>query len=543
MKKIWIHSLFLVLFLLGTTTICEAKVKLPRFVSDGMVLQRGQKLTIWGTADSGEAVNVKFLKKEYKTTADEQGKWQVELPSLKPGGPYTMTINDITIKDILVGDVWLCSGQSNMELPVVRVLELFRDEIEKDSNPMIHHIKVPWNSNLHRTEDDILPTQWEPLTPKNALSFSALAYFFAKDIYAKTKVPVGIINSCLSGSPIEAWISEEGLKSFPVYLNDKRMYESDQLRNDLDKMEAEKNQAWFTALYRGDNGIHESIPWYADNYNNDEWSSKDLFSTDWSTDGLNNVNGSHWLRREFHVPEPWVKEKAVLYLGTIRGGDSTYVNGKFLGTTGDPYTPRVYSIPKEMLRAGTNNITVRIISCNGKPYVVKEKPYKIVFEGGETIKLEGEWKYRQGANMLPMGGRSPFILKPEGLYNAMIAPFLHYGISGVIWYQGEANTGRYNEYASLLEVMIDDWRQKWEVTDLPFYVVELADFLPREDIEGRKMWAKFREAQAEVANTVDKVRLIKNSDLGEWNDIHPLDKKTVGKRVSEAVWNDIQKRH
>lgn len=206
-----------------------------------MVLQRGEPVNIWGTADPDETVDITFLKKKYKTVADVQGNWKVTLPILKAGGPYTMAINDIELKDILIGDVWVCSGQSNMELPVSRVTDRFRDEISTDSNyPMVRYIKTPLLYNFHAPQADIPGISWQAMTPENVMPFSALAYFFAKDVYQKTKVPVGIINSSVGGSPVEAWISEEGLKPFPYYLNEKRIYESDDLVESMKKRRGRK---------------------------------------------------------------------------------------------------------------------------------------------------------------------------------------------------------------------------------------------------------------------------------------------------------------
>ena len=213
-----------------------------------------------------------------------------------------------------------------------------------------------------------------------------------------------------------------------------------------------------------------------------------------------------------------------------------------MGTVSYQYPPRIYTIPAGLLKAGKNTITIRLFSYGGFPHFVKKKPYKILFgkgqpEKGESeISLEGNWKYRLGAPMPAAPGQTAFHYKPVGLYNAMIAPLLNYTVSGVIWYQGESNVSRRNEYKDLLTAMIADWRQHWNRPDMPFYVIELADFLSPEDKGGRAAWAEFRKVQAEVANTNKNVTLIKNGDLGEWNDIHPLDKKTLGQRVSQAVF-------
>lgn len=537
-----------VLLCLCATSMVNAKVKLPALISDGMVLQREQPIKVWGTADAGESVQVKFLKNAtptgvkggklkatYTVTADANGKWTLTLPAMKPGGPYILQVNDIELKDILVGDVWLCSGQSNMELPVSRVTDMFRDEISAYENTNIRQLKVPNIFNFHAPQADLPDyVAWKPLTQENVMNFSALAYFFAKAMYEKNSIPVGLINSSWGGTPVEAWISEEGLKEFPKYINDKRQYEDDAYLKSIKQTEGLNFYRWNTSLYRGDAGLHEATPWYAANYNDKDWKTVDLFSTNWGTNGLNPINGSHWFRKEVEVPQDWNGKEATLRLGCIVDADSVYVNGTFVGTVSYQYPPRIYTIPAGVLKAGKNTVTIRLISNNGYPHFVKEKPYKIIC-GNEEVSLQGEWKYRLGASMPPAPGMMFFCYKPVCLYNAMIAPLQNYGIRGVLWYQGESNVDRRNEYAALLTTMIADWRSSFDKPELPFYIVELADFLSKDDISGRQAWAEMRKEQAKVAKTNRNTRLIRNSDLGEWNDIHPLDKKTLGQRAAESA--------
>ena len=537
-----------VLLCLCATSMVDAKVKLPALISDGMVLQREQPIKVWGTADAGESVQVKFLKNAtptgvkggklkvaYTVTADANGRWTLTLPAMKPGGPYILQVNDIELKDILVGDVWLCSGQSNMELPVSRVTDMFRDEIAAYENTNIRQLKVPNIFNFHAPQADLPDyVAWKPLTQENVMNFSALGYFFAKAMYEKNSIPVGLINSSWGGTPAEAWISEEGLKEFPKYINDKRQYEDDAYLKSIKQTEGLSFYRWNTSLYRGDAGLHEATPWYSANYNDKDWKTVDLFSTDWGTNGLNPINGSHWFRKEVEVPQDWNGKEATLRLGCIVDADSVYVNGTFVGTISYQYPPRIYTIPAGVLKAGKNTVTIRLISNNSYPHFVKEKPYKIIC-GNEEVSLQGEWKYRLGAPMPPAPGMMFFCYEPVCLYNAMIAPLQNYGIRGVLWYQGESNVDRRNEYAALLTALIADWRNTFGNPELPFYIVELADFLSRDDVSGRQAWAEMRKEQAKVAETNRNTRLIRNSDLGEWNDIHPLDKKTLGQRAAESA--------
>ena len=233
-------------------------------------------------------------------------------------------------------------------------------------------------------------------------------------------------------------------------------------------------------------------------------------------------------------------KEAIIRMGCIVDADSVYVNGHFVGNTTYQYPPRIYRIPAGVLKAGVNNITVRVISNGGQPSFVPEKPYKIIC-GTEEISLEGTWKYKLGSPMPQAPSMMFFFYKPVCLYNAMISPLRNMKFQGVLWYQGESNVDRRNEYAALLGTMIRNWRETFKDNDLPFYIVELADFLHKEDKEGRKAWQQMRDEQAKVTDTVTGTELIKNKDLGEWNDIHPLDKKTLGKRVCKAALKDIKK--
>ena len=292
-----------VLLYLCATSWADAKVKLPALISDGMVLQREQSVKVWGTADAGENITIEFQKKSYHTTADANGQWSITLPPLKAGGPFLMQINDIKLNDILVGDVWLCSGQSNMELPVKRVMDMFSNEILNYNNEKIRQILIPRKYNFHAPQEEMSATSWKTLTQKNVMEFSALAYFFAKEMYEKTGIPVGLINSSWGGTPVEAWISEEGLKEFPLYINSKRLYEDDAYCSHIKKLEAENFYRWNLSLYRSDAGLHESTPWYATNYDDNNWQTVNMFSQSWGNNGLNPIGGSHWLRQDIEIPQ------------------------------------------------------------------------------------------------------------------------------------------------------------------------------------------------------------------------------------------------
>ncbi|MCD8283092.1 MAG: sialate O-acetylesterase, partial [Prevotella sp.] len=517
----------------------RAEVVLPSLLTDGMVLQRDVPNKLWGMASAGETVEVRFMAKTYTATAGADGAWSVVLPATKAGGPYEIDVAGRVIGDVLIGDVWLCAGQSNMELPVSRVTDMFADEIAAYENDRIRQVIVPKTFNFHAPQSDMPPAHWTPLTQENVMSFSALAYFFAKEMYARTGVPVGIINASWGGTPITSWMSEEALAGYPRYINEKRLYEDDGYLERIKQLEGENFARWDGVLHSSDPGLNASPAWFDPSYDDSDWQRTDMFSPAWGADDIGPIGGSHWLRKDVTLSADWADVPAVLRLGCIVDADSVYVNGVFVGSTGYMYPPRIYNIPAGVLREGTNNITVRIVSNGGKPGFVREKPYKLIRTtadgAADEVSLEGTWRYRTGAPMPPAPGMKFFCYEPVGLYNAMIAPLSGCALRGVVWYQGESNVGQRSEYAALLAGMIAGWRLTFGAPELPFFVVELADYLPREDTAGRLAWAQMRAAQAEGAALAGNAYLIKNDDLGEWNDIHPLDKKTLAGRIADAA--------
>lgn len=515
-------------------------VRLPSVLGDGMVLQRNEPIKVWGWADKGEQFEIHWNEECFPVTASEDGVWETVLPAMHAGGPYSMKIGDIELKDILIGDVYLCSGQSNMELPVRRVTDMFAEEIASYENNFIRHYTVPLTYNFNEEMDDTPEAEWKACTQENVMDFSALAYFFAKALHKKTGVPVGLINSSWGGTPVEAWMSEDALMPFPKYINEKRIYEDESYCREIKQLEGKAFHLWNTALYEGDPGYAGPLKWFDPDFDDSKWPKVDMFSTDWGNDGHNPCGGSHWLRKEFKCSKALAGKEAVLRLGCIVDADSVYVNGHFVGTTSYQYPPRIYTIPEGILRAGTNNITIRVVSNGGQPSFVKEKPYKIIC-GSKEIDLEGKWKYMQGAPMPQAPSMMFFCYKPVCLYNAMISPLRNLNFQGVLWYQGESNVDRRHEYAELLKAMIQDWRGTFDDPDLPFYIAELADFLHKDDKAGREAWEEMRQEQARAAKISGHAVLIKNKDLGEWNDIHPLDKKTLGKRMANEAIKDVRK--
>ena len=520
-----IFTLFIILI---SSVIIEAKVKLPTLITDGMILQRNQNVTIWGSADSGEKVNLKFLNKKYQTIADNSGNWKIKLAPMKAGGPFEMVINEITIKDILIGDVWIASGQSNMELPMRRLKPLYGDEIKNANNQNIRFFTVPQKYNFKAPQTELDGGKWEANNPETILNFSGVAYFFAKKISKKNNVPVGIIHTSLGGSPVQAWMDENSLRNYPEYLEEAKKWQDDALIKSTEATEFALSKAWYAELDQSDIGL------------NQHWQNYELDDSDWKTlqipgsweDKEGFFDGSVWLRKEITLPKDADKKAAFLNLGRIKDADVTYINGTKVGNVTYEYPPRWYDIPAGVLREGKNIIAVRVSNGSGKGQFIADKPYYLEIDG-QKIDLKGEWKYKIGAKMEKMAPGQTFIRwKPTGLYNAMIHPLINYNVKGALWYQGESNTGKPKEYGDLLTKMILDWRNKWNQKEMPFLIVQLANFMEARKLPLESNWAELRDQQRLISKNVPNVGLAVTIDLGEWNDIHPLNKKSVGDRLA-----------
>jgi len=512
-----------------------SQVRLPRLVNDGMVLQRDTRLKIWGWAAPGEKLTVSINRKEYGTRADDQGRWLIELPPSPAGGPYELVIdasNHLVVHDILFGDVWVCSGQSNMVLPMERVKYKYADIIARTDNPLIRQFFVPNEYNFIKQQEDLSSGHWEAATPKSVLHFTATGYFFAKTLFEKYHVPIGLINASVGGAPVEAWLSEETLRSFPVYLARAEQCRVPGYIDSVKLAENRMNIDWYTDLWKKDAGLHEEKKWYDNSYDASQWPVMHLPGYWAGGDGKPAGNGVMWLRKEITLPENMVGQPARLLLGRIIDRDSAYLNGIFVGTIGYQYPPRIYELPSNLLKAGKNILAVRVISNAGRGGFATGKTYALM-AGGNSISLEGDWQYRRGASLGPLAPPTFFQYEPLGLFNGLIAPLANYAIKGVIWYQGEANISRAAEYTGLLSAMIADWRKNWQ-ENFPFLFVQLANYREGPEPNPESPWADLREAQRKtlgVTNTAMAVAM----DVGEWNDLHPLDKEDVGRRLALAA--------
>lgn len=510
----------------------HGQVRVPRLISDGMVLQRNTPIHIWGWASMGEEITVDFDGEKAKTTTNEDGRWLVTLSPKKGGGPYNMQIdgiNHIEIRNVLVGDVWVCSGQSNMELPMERVKDKYAAEIANAKNDLIRQFLVPVRYDFSGLRDNLSSGHWEAADPATVLSFSAVAYFFAREIYNRYHVPVGLINNAVGGSPAEAWLSADALEKFPAELAAASRFASSAYRDSISAADKAAGEKWYGRVWLEDKGLHEDKPWYDPSYDAGGWESMILPVFSWADHGGPSEDGVVWFRKEIDVPAAMTGQPAVLVLGRIIDRDSVYVNGVLAGTSGYQWLPRRYELPSGLLKPGKNVVVIRVINSSGRGGFDPEKTYELM-AGGQTVDLAGSWKYKVGMTTSPLPSTVTFLYQPGGLFNGMLAPLVNYTIKGVIWYQGEANTSRAAEYGRMFPVLINNWRGRWRQAELPFLFVQLAGFMPAKDQPSESQWAELREAQR-LTLSLPQTGMAVAMDLGSWSDVHPSDKEDVGKRL------------
>ncbi|HLX67348.1 MAG TPA: sialate O-acetylesterase, partial [Puia sp.] len=460
-------------------------------------------------------------------------------PPMKAGGPYTLDIratNHLVISDILIGDVWFCSGQSNMVLPMERVKEKYPDDIASANFPQIRNFFVPTAADVTRVHGDLPHSVWKQANPTNVLAFGAATYFFARDLYEKYHVPIGIINSSVGGTPIQAWIGDDGLDSLPGYPERIAKVRADAALWGSDEVRPFRGGRSF-----GGANFYDSEPgapqWYSPDYVPVGWHHFWLPGY-WADQGVKGLNGVVWFRKEVEVPASMAGKAAKLFVGRIIDADETYLNGVRVGNTTYQYPPRRYFVPAGVLKEGKNLLVVRVSNTAGKGGFVPDKGYELT-DGVTHIDIRGEWLYKV-AQVFPQQLEPiqppPFSAQnePSGLYNTMVAPATRYGIKGFLWYQGEANTGNPKEYRKLLPALIADWRANWQEGSLSFLYVQLPNFMDVQYTPSESQWAELREAQLD-ALSVPNTGMAVTIDIGEWNDIHPLDKKDVGDRLALAA--------
>lgn len=486
-------------------------VHLPLLLSDGMVLQRSAEIRLWGTAD--ETVTVDFLGMRYHAAPAEDGGWEVIMKDLRPGGPYTMTINDITIREVFVGDVWLCSGQSNMQFPMLRARHMYPEELQA-SNPNIRQFTVPQRFDFHAPKGSLEGGGWTGASPGTTMDLSAVGYFFAKRLYERYQVPIGLLVSAIGGTPIHAWMSRGSLESFPELLGEADLCADDAYVARVQAEDAIQAESFFNEIDNSDPGL--AGKWYSPDYDDGGWEERDLLAP-WSG------AGSVWLRRTIEIPPELAGKPATLYLGTVVDWDTVYVNGEAVGNTTYRYPPREYVVPS--LPEGRCVIAMRVISKDGGRFT-PGKQHMLTTDAG-SFNLKGAWRFKRGGQAGSPAPETMFHYKPAGLYNGMIAPLRRFTIKGAIWYQGESDAENPLRYADKFAALVDGWRGDWGY-ELPFLFVELPHWGEGTD------WGPLRQQQW-LSLRVPKTAMATAFDLGEHNDLHPQGKQAVGDRLARCA--------
>lgn len=565
-KLLWIIFSFLIaisiLFSCKVSGPPARNISLPTIFGDNMVLQRGIPLTVWGKADSGGVVTVEIAGQRKSVVADENDRWRIKLRALKAGGPYTLKVYgaDTTIfNNVLVGEVWLCSGQSNMEW-TVRNSKDAEQEMNDANYPEIRMFTVQKEVSEKPKEDCV--GEWKVCTPENVGDFSAVGYFFGRHLHQQLNVPIGMIHSSWGGTPAEAWTSYETLAADTMLSPIVKRYEADlknypqrlaEYQEQLKQIQASGKRMPIYHEDAGNKGY--KIGWANLAFDDSDWDSIYVPGF-WENREDMQIDGAVWFRKEIEIPDDWAGKDLLLTLGAIDDFDSTYFNGFPIGSTGEETPqfwlyPRKYLIPADLVKAGKAVVAVRIFDHFGQGgFGGPASAMKLALnDSPETgpILLSGLWRTKvetaldpskisgPGGNGLPEEPRGPgHSHSPAGLYHAMLHPLAPYAIKGAIWYQGETNAGRAFQYRTLLPAMIKDWRTLWGQGDFPFGIVQLANYRNLTEEPQESDWAELREAQLLTALNDPNVGLAVTIDIGEANDIHPKNKQDVGKRL--ALW-------
>ena len=505
----------------------------PMF-GDNMVLQRGKPIRFWGWAKAGESVRVELAGHTAAAVTGPDGRWQAEVEAPAPGGPYTVKITgpdqNVELHEVLVGDVWLCGGQSNMELGLGRARN-GADEIKAAKHPEIRLFKV--KQRVAYSPMAVLQGSWEICSPQTVAEdggFSAVAYFFGRRLQDELHVPIGLIEDCWGGTPAESWTSPESLHQLKDF---------DPPLAEIERLHAQGGPEYGSFL------MH-----WLDEYDvgsqHTNWAAADLDDSGWKPVqipggfaelGVADMPSICWFRKEFTLPDPLPAGQATLCLGSIEKMDTTYLNGQWVGASSWVENPRKYEIKNGVLKPGRNVLAVRVFKL--KPdggFLGKPDELHLILGDKSEIPLAGEWK---GA--LSVDARPPHPLPltfenyptmPMVLYEGMIQPVAPLSIRGAIWYQGEANAERAHQYQTLLPAMIGDWRTLFHQGDFPFYIVSLPAFMHHRDQPGDDSWAELREAQALTAQKVKHSGVAVTIDTGDADNIHPIDKQVVWERLA-----------
>ncbi len=518
------------LFWLASCTSPDAtNIRTHQLFSDHAVLQRGMALPVWGTADPGGTLSVTLSGHTQTVAADTAGKWQVEFPEMEAGGPYALRIDggdtSIVLQDILIGDVWLASGQSNMEWPLSAQVDNFEQEIAEANHPEIRLFTVARNTSYEPLEH-LEQGNWQVTTPETIGDFSAVAYFFGREIQREIGVPIGLINATWGGTPAEAWTSEASLSQMQAFEEEMQQIKQ-QLQTDPSQTDLAQRKVRDSLLLAAREQMEGDV---MPVFNTEDWAEMEL-PANWESAGLPGYDGIVWFQKQVNIPEAYADQNLSLHLGRIDDADITWVNGKKIGQTNGYSNYRVYEVPASAVRAGEDTLTVRVQDSGGDGGLRGPAEEMYLEQDGQRLDVEikGNWKYK-AMQQFPQVDRFPG--EPAVLYNAMINPLIPYGIQGVIWYQGESNAPRAEQYRQLFPLLIEDWREQWGEGAFPFLYVQLANFItgPPGDVS----WAKLREAQT-MALALDNTGMAVTIDIGDSLDIHPRNKQDVGRRLALAA--------
>lgn len=510
-----------------------ARTTLPKIFSDNMVLQRNAMIPVWGWSDASENITVQFNKQIKKVTADKHGKWMVQLDAEPAGGPYELSVkgkNAILYKNVLVGEVWICSGQSNMEFSVAQTLNPEK-ELSKANNPFIRHIKIAKQINA-LPGDDITSEGWKISDSTTAGDFTAVGYFFAKRIYDSLKIPVGLVNSTWGGTNIETWISREGFESCDEF---KEMIESVPAINldSLSHLQVQATGLRIEAL-QGTKLPDLNTSLFKDiSFDDSKWPELNEPQL-WEQQSIGELDGVVWLRKTISLNAEESKQPAILEISKVDDDDITYVNGIKVGSTSQWDAHRKYVIPSVVLREGKNVIAVRVVDNGGGGGIYGNADELKLTTGNGIIPLKGKWKFQVEAIKKTTNENS----LPSLCFNAMIHPLIPFAARGVLWYQGESNESRAYQYRKALPLLINDWRQKWNNPNMPFYFVQLATYTTAGNSNEGCAWAELREAQTKTLQ-LSNTGMCVTTDIGNPSDLHPANKQDVGKRLAALALNNL----
>ena len=502
----------------------EDKLRLAGMFQDGCVLQQGEGTRIWGFGTPGKHVSISIQGQRVCGKISQEGRFGIKLPMLLPGGPYELKLQgenqEEAASKVFVGDVFVCAGQSNMELPMRRVAVRYPEEFENGGCEGVHIFKVTENPEFQKSLKEHKEASWHTCRREYLEEASAMSYFLGKYLHKKRKVPIGILNLSLGGTPAEAWMSRKGLKVYPELLEIAVKYENEELRTQIVEKYEKDIQEWHRNLEiqeastaAGKQGIIQIPGWLKEQ-------------------GLSGFCGVIWISRTFQMSEGAEEETGLLRLGTLVDSDKVFVNGVLVGETGYRYPPRRYPISKGVLKTGENHIAIRLVCQEGDGRITPGKNYDLVLENGDKILLDGQWKYEIKAISDPAPVQEFLNRKPACLFQGMVAPCIPYSVKGVVWYQGESNDRQPEQYESLLQSLILDWRNHWNQEQLPFVIVQLPNC--GIDIATGDAWPLIRRAQSRAERLQD-VAVTVNLDIGEDNDLHPLNKKEAARRAGLAL--------